>query len=166
MTQQRVGPVTIDLREGDRDDLTIVEVPESCVGFVMGKQGATLRSMEEEWGTLMFFAQVMEHDVDEQERLCIFGTLKARRGAELKVQCPHLVPCQSKGPRNCWTVANRSCLPLSTSDQVTSCAVRTLSRAAGSPAMTHRRTGAQIACSSVTMTSRTLLAPRVPLDAS
>ena len=38
----------------------MVDVPEDCVGFVMGRGGNTLRSMEEEWGSLMFFAQVRE----------------------------------------------------------------------------------------------------------
>ena len=58
MTQQRVGPVHITLEGTGRSDLTVVDVPEDCVGFCMGRGGATLRSMEEEWGTLMFFAQV------------------------------------------------------------------------------------------------------------
>ena len=53
---QRVGPVTIDF-ETRRNDLSVVNVPEDCVGFVMGRQGQTLRGMEEEWGTLMFFAK-------------------------------------------------------------------------------------------------------------
>lgn len=35
----------------------IVDVPEDCVGYIMGKQGTTLRGMEDEWGTLMFFAK-------------------------------------------------------------------------------------------------------------
>jgi hypothetical protein len=55
---KRVGPVHIDLSRETRDDLTVMDVPEDCVGFVMGRAGATLRSMEEEWGSLMFFAQV------------------------------------------------------------------------------------------------------------
>ena len=49
--------VHVDLSTA-RDDLTVVDVPADCVGFVMGKGGNTLRQMEEEWGTLMFFAQV------------------------------------------------------------------------------------------------------------
>ena len=63
----------------------VVDVPEDCVGFVMGKGGNTLRQMEEEWGTLMFFAQVGEPGHEETEKLCIFGALRSRRGAELKV---------------------------------------------------------------------------------
>lgn len=41
-----------------RPDLTAVDVPEECVGFITGRQGAVLRTLEEEWGTLMFFAKV------------------------------------------------------------------------------------------------------------
>ena len=105
--------------------VTVVSVPEDCCGFVMGRQGATLRSMEEEvrpsvccrachtrallcccagrglrsipstaaltqhartppqWGTLMCFAKV---GAERQEKLCIFGSFRARRGAELKVR--------------------------------------------------------------------------------
>jgi len=85
---QRVGPVTIDF-ETKRDDLSVVVVPEDCVGYVMGRQGAALRGMEEEWGTLMFFAKVAgsgDHNNGRgNEKLAIFGTRRARRGAELKV---------------------------------------------------------------------------------
>lgn len=93
VTQQRVGPVHIDLEKKERDDLTVVDVPEDCVGFVMGKGGNTLRSMEEEWGSLMFFAQVKEPGQDEVEKLCIFGSIRCRRGAELKVRGPGPGPC-------------------------------------------------------------------------
>ena len=82
--QQRTGPVYIDLTER-RDDLTVYDVPEDCVGFVMGRSGATLRSLEEEWGTLMFFARTDDRSQRSDEKLCIFGGLRARRGAELKV---------------------------------------------------------------------------------
>ena len=56
MLAQRVGPVTIDFSE-KREDLSVVTVPEDCVGYVMGRGGQALRGMEEEWGTLMFFAK-------------------------------------------------------------------------------------------------------------
>ena len=88
VTQQRIGPVHINLDDGGRDDLTVVDVPEDCVGFVMGRGGNTLRSMEEEWGSLMFFAQVREPGQEEIEKLCIFGSVRSRRGAELKVSQP------------------------------------------------------------------------------
>jgi len=52
---QRVGPVTIE-ESGEDDDLTVIHVPTEAVGFVTGAQGNFLRQVEEEWGTLMFFA--------------------------------------------------------------------------------------------------------------
>jgi len=86
--QQRLGPVTINL-DRKRDDFTAYRVPEDCIGFVMGRNGATLRSMEEEWGVLMFFAKTKvggrDQDASGAESLCIFGDLAARRGAEVKV---------------------------------------------------------------------------------
>jgi len=85
VTQQRIGPVHIDLTSGGRDDLTVVDVPEDCVGFVMGRGGNTLRTMEEELGSLIFFAQVTEPGQEEAEKLCVFGQLRSLRGAELKV---------------------------------------------------------------------------------
>ena len=60
---------------------------QDCVGYVMGRGGVVLRSMEEEWGTLMFFAKTKDSDGNnsEGEILAIFGTRRGRRGAELKV---------------------------------------------------------------------------------
>ena len=89
---QRVGPVHIDPTM-KRDDMSIVQVPEDCVGFVMGKGGQVLRSMEDEWGTLMFFAKNSANATSAAsgplrfggEILAIFGTRRGRRGAELKV---------------------------------------------------------------------------------
>lgn len=52
---QRIGPVTIE-ENSDDDDLTVIMVPSEAVGFVTGAQGNFLRQVEEEWGTLMFFA--------------------------------------------------------------------------------------------------------------
>ena len=40
--QQRVGPVTIDM-ERSRGDFTGYTVPGDCIGFVMGRNGQTLR---------------------------------------------------------------------------------------------------------------------------
>ena len=64
-------------------------MPGDCIGFVMGRNGQTLRSMEEEWGVLMFFAKTTDEQKaagrDGDESLCIFGPLAARRGAEVKV---------------------------------------------------------------------------------
>ncbi|KAH8086730.1 hypothetical protein JL720_7173 [Aureococcus anophagefferens] len=86
--QQRVGPVTINM-DTPRDDFSAYIVPGDCIGFVMGRNGQTLRSMEEEWGVLMFFAKTddaqREGGRDGDESLCIFGPFARARGAEVKV---------------------------------------------------------------------------------
>jgi len=86
---QRVGPVHVDPEDDQDDDLTIIPVPTECIGFVTGKSGNFLRQMEEEWGTLMFFAEYRGRSENEArggtEKLAIFGTRRAQRGAELKV---------------------------------------------------------------------------------
>jgi len=84
---QRVGPVNVDEAHDD-GDLTMIAVPHNCVGFVTGSQGNFLRTCEEEWGTLMFFCDYQGPSTDGMggaERLAIFGDLKGRCGAELKV---------------------------------------------------------------------------------
>jgi len=82
---QRLGPVKIDDNE-KHDDLSIVEVPADAVSFVTGRQGSFLRLVEEEFGTLLFFLDFNKSSRrDTIERLAIFGPLRERRGAELKV---------------------------------------------------------------------------------
>jgi len=83
---QRTGPVHIT-EEYDDDDLTMLLVPQEAVGFVTGRAGNFLRSIEEEWVTLMFFCEVdaSRGRNKEYEKLAIFGSVRGRRGAELKV---------------------------------------------------------------------------------
>lgn len=83
---QRTGPVTVHENYND-GDLTMLRVPQEAVGFVTGRAGNFLRTIEEEWGTLMFFVEVesSRSRSKEYEKLAIFGDVKARRGAELKV---------------------------------------------------------------------------------
>mmetsp|Transcript_36642 Transcript_36642/g.118456 ORF Transcript_36642/g.118456 Transcript_36642/m.118456 type:complete len:407 (+) Transcript_36642:50-1270(+) len=84
---QRVGPVTID-DDSEDDDLTVIQVPTEAVGFVTGSQGNFLRQVEEEWGTLMFFADFRGRGSGREgqtEKLAIFGPRRGRRGAQLKV---------------------------------------------------------------------------------
>ncbi|CEM08111.1 unnamed protein product [Vitrella brassicaformis CCMP3155] len=95
---QRVGPVSIDFDEKDRDDLSLVPVPADCVGYVTGKKGTVLRSIEEEWTTIMFFvenAKGRKLKSEIQEHLAIFGAERNRRGAELKIMSA--VEGKSKG---------------------------------------------------------------------
>lgn len=82
---QRTGPVSITEDYND-DDLTMLNVPQEAVGFVTGRAGNFLRTIEEEWNTLMFFCEVGKGGRNkEYEKLAIFGEVRARRGAELKV---------------------------------------------------------------------------------
>ena len=75
---QRVGPVTID-DNGDDDDLTVIQVPSEAVGFVTGSQGNFLRQVEEEWGTLMFFADFRSKSRGEQVPSSTAATFTRRR---------------------------------------------------------------------------------------
>lgn len=90
---QRKGSVQVDLTQ-KRDDLTILQVPEDCVGYVTGRQGKALRNLEDEWATLMFFTNAEgdkpkhengENNPNETETLVIFGKRRGRVGATLKV---------------------------------------------------------------------------------
>lgn len=84
---QRTGPVVVK-DDYDDGDLTMLMVPQEAVGFVTGRAGNFLRSIEEEWGTLMFFCEVDGSGGRRSktyEKLAIFGSVRGRRGAELKV---------------------------------------------------------------------------------
>jgi len=84
---QLEGPVYVDGWE-DRDDVTVVEVPSDCIGYVTGNRRAALGAMEEEWGTLMFFMTKPGSKGKGRgfgEQLAIFGARRGRRGSELKV---------------------------------------------------------------------------------
>jgi len=83
---QRTGPVSMTLEDNDDGDMTMLYVPQEAVGFVTGRAGNFLRTIEEEWRTLMFFCEVGAGGRNKDyEKLAIFGTVRARRGAELKV---------------------------------------------------------------------------------
>jgi len=82
---QRTGPVNVT-EDYDDGDLTMLRVPQEAVGFVTGRAGNFLRTIEEEWGTLMFFCEVGSGNRNRDfEKLAIFGSIRGRRGAELKV---------------------------------------------------------------------------------
>jgi hypothetical protein len=92
--KQRLGAIEVSGASA-RDDLSIVRVPADCVAYVTGKSGRVLRSVEEEFGTLLFFGKLVgdsgERTGEETERgqtietLCVLGDRRGRRGAELKV---------------------------------------------------------------------------------
>jgi len=83
---QRTGPVMVT-DDYDDGDLTMIQVPQEAVGFVTGRAGNFLRTIEEEWCTLMFFCEVGagSNRNRDYEKLAIFGGVRGRRGAELKV---------------------------------------------------------------------------------
>merc|ERR1719454_798901 len=84
---QRTGPVHVT-EDYDDGDLTMLLVPQETVGFVTGRAGNFLRTIEEEWGTLMFFCEISKGSHSggkDYEKLAIFGGVRGRRGAELKV---------------------------------------------------------------------------------
>merc|ERR1719433_1702460 len=71
------------------DDCTVVDIPSDCIGYITGARRATLGTMEEEWGVLMFFMNKRDGSSRGRyggtEKLIIFGSTRGRRGAELKV---------------------------------------------------------------------------------
>ncbi|CAE8695844.1 unnamed protein product [Polarella glacialis] len=83
---QRTGPVNVT-EDYDDDDLTMLQVPQEAVGFVTGRAGNFLRTIEEEQLSCRFFCEVdgSRGRNKEFEKLAIFGDVRARRGAELKV---------------------------------------------------------------------------------
>jgi len=83
LLHQRVGELArVDSR--GRDDVTVVLVPRSCIGFVTGARGVSLRAIEEETSTFCFIEGTAD-DGEEQKPLMIFGRLEDRRWAESMV---------------------------------------------------------------------------------
>merc|ERR1719188_2072503 len=73
---QRTGPVVVH-DDYDDGDLTMLQVPQEAVGFVTGRAGNFLRSIEEQWCTLMFFCEVDgSRRNKEYEKLAIFGGVR------------------------------------------------------------------------------------------
>ena len=84
--RQPEGKIFCDL--GDdvvRENVSVVDVPAEAMAFVVGAKGKTLRSVEEEYGTLMFFGHTEKDQPETSEKLIICGDRENRRGAELKV---------------------------------------------------------------------------------
>ena len=82
--RQLDGPIQIPCK--GREDVTVLEIPQECVGYVTGLKRATLSRIEDEWGAFMLFMDRKEdaHKKDTST-LAIFGLRRGRRGAELKV---------------------------------------------------------------------------------
>jgi len=82
LLEQLDGPIWVDLR--GRDDATVLEVPIDCVGYVTGKSRETMSMVEETCHAMMMFMKRQSDDA-QTEKLAIFGSLRARRSAELMV---------------------------------------------------------------------------------
>jgi len=77
---QRHGVVDVD-PEDHPNDLTLMQIPTACKGFVTGKNGNTLRQIERESATLMTFCRTEKNN----EPLAIFGTRRGRLYSQLKI---------------------------------------------------------------------------------
>lgn len=63
-----------------RDDCTTVQIPTDCIGYITGRSREMLGTIEDTYGTLMFFVGEQDNQV-----LAIFGPARARKGSELMV---------------------------------------------------------------------------------
>merc|ERR1712060_858580 len=80
---QRIGKhVKVD-HEG-RDDVTMIMVPSTCIGYVTGHKGHTSRSIEEDTSTFCFIEGSVD-DGEDHKPLLIFGRIDDRRIAETLV---------------------------------------------------------------------------------
>ena len=71
----------------NRDDVTVLHIPQDCVGYVTGIRRATLGRIEDEFGAFMMFMDKKEEArKGETAKLAIFGLQRSRAGAELKVK--------------------------------------------------------------------------------
>lgn len=81
---QRIGPVEVNYV--GRTDVTVVEVPKECVGFVTGHKGISLRSIEDATGTFCFIEGGREDPNRDPKPLLIFGQPDARVEAEIRLR--------------------------------------------------------------------------------
>merc|ERR1719264_885939 len=81
-----MGPVFVDATDEDDENLTCLDIPTEAIGFVTGKMGNFLRTIELEWNVLMLFGEYSGRSkARDTETLIIFGKERNRRGAELKI---------------------------------------------------------------------------------
>jgi len=78
--QQRMG--SVDVQYQGRSDVTAIQVPKECVGYVTGHKGASLRSVEDLTGTFCFIEGGRE-DARDPKPLLICGLQdESRKKAE------------------------------------------------------------------------------------
>ena len=54
LCDQVENAVEVEESEG-RDDITVLEIPQDCVGYITGGERQALSSIESDYGTLMLF---------------------------------------------------------------------------------------------------------------
>lgn len=94
LQQRNNGKVSVESHDLEgRNDVTIFDVPQSAVGFVLGARGATLRDFETKYRTFMFFDN--EQLRDDKKRLYILGTAENRKKA--LTECENAVQYKMSG---------------------------------------------------------------------
>lgn len=82
--QSQNRPITCTMENDGDGDLTILEIPKEAKNAVLGeKSGGLIRSLEDDWGVIAFFAENDSED-GASHNLCLFGEHRGRRGAMLK----------------------------------------------------------------------------------
>merc|ERR1712185_376852 len=74
---QRTGTVSVDTL--DRDDVTVVDAPAECIGFITGFKGQTLREIEASSGTFIFTDAGSKDSETGQEKVLVFSHDKHNR---------------------------------------------------------------------------------------
>jgi len=96
LVMQQLRPVSAYIRQGkvcvNADDIaescTVVRVPSAHIGMVTGTGGAYMRTLEDEYGVMLSFADISGTEgIVDGENLLIFGNPPGRRGAQLSVMC-------------------------------------------------------------------------------
>eukprot|EP00929_Paragymnodinium_shiwhaense_P057260 TRINITY_DN28656_c0_g1_i1.p1 TRINITY_DN28656_c0_g1~~TRINITY_DN28656_c0_g1_i1.p1 ORF type:complete len:763 (-),score=121.89 TRINITY_DN28656_c0_g1_i1:45-2333(-) len=79
------GLVNVDIEGSEeRDDLTLVAVPEATAGYVTGSKRSTLNELENKWGVMVF--PVQEKFNEDCQTYGIFGSIRGRTAVELTVK--------------------------------------------------------------------------------
>eukprot|EP00658_Telonema_sp_P-2_P024063 TRINITY_DN19658_c0_g1_i1.p1 TRINITY_DN19658_c0_g1~~TRINITY_DN19658_c0_g1_i1.p1 ORF type:complete len:272 (+),score=38.04 TRINITY_DN19658_c0_g1_i1:203-1018(+) len=97
LQQRKNGSVHVDFDELEsRKDCSSLEVPLSCVGFVLGAKGNTLRSLETKSKTFMFFDN--DNVRDDKKRLYVLG--EDRNREEAVKECEDVIRFKMTGQSN------------------------------------------------------------------
>ena len=89
LQQRNGGRLKADFAEIEkREDTLFVDIPDNCVGFVLGTKGATLRNIETKHRTFMFFDNERLHGEGAEvfKRLFILGERAMRMAAVAEIE--------------------------------------------------------------------------------